>query len=61
MLTKKHFKAIAEILRNNTKVSSNGVKVITLEDLVSELDDYFSSDNPRYDRGIFHNAITNHV
>jgi len=52
MLTKKHYKRIARIIRNAKLVHEyEGVKAIEL--LESHLGLYFKEDNPRFDRTKF--------
>jgi DNA-binding MurR/RpiR family transcriptional regulator len=50
MLTKKDYKAIAEIIR------SAGYKWLYLKRISSDLADYFEQDNPAFDRAKFINA-----
>jgi hypothetical protein len=51
-MTKKHFKAIAEIIsKRSFKVL--GVNTIQADFLVSDLNDYFASINPNFDRSRF--------
>lgn len=58
MLTKKHFKAIAEIIRTSRDViityTSN--KPIAECDVAEHLADYFATQNPRFDRQKFLDA-----
>ena len=55
MLSRKHYKAIAEIIRTNYAVSSEPVKFV-LRDMTDQLCQYFESDNPRFDRQRFIDA-----
>lgn len=53
MLTRKHFKAIAEILK---EVEENGInlsKKNTLTEVAEKVADYFANENPRFNRTKF--------
>lgn len=52
MLTRKDFKAVAEIIRSNRR---DGVES-TLDNAAYELADYFATQNPRFDRSRFMQA-----
>ena len=49
MFTRKHYKVFAEIIESNR---GDGVEY-TLDQIASELADYFEQDNPRFDRDKF--------
>lgn len=56
MFTRKHYKAIAEIIEDTTNEEvSTGVTYpkIDKRSLVFKLADYFEQDNPRFDRDKF--------
>ena len=46
-MTKKHYKAIAQVIKDNTTLT-NEVKLYKL-DLISDLCKYFKKDNNRFD------------
>lgn len=52
MFTRKHFKAVAKIIAGNR---GQGVEY-TLDNIASELADYFATQNPRFDRNRFMKA-----
>jgi len=55
-VTKKHFKAIAEILRIHRLNAQNGydsISVLYIEELADDLATYFKSQNHRFDRARF--------
>ena len=52
MTTKKDYKAIAGIIRNNYQVSTEPVKCC-LRDMTDEIAQYFADDNPQFDRRKF--------
>ncbi len=52
MLTRKDFKAVAEIINSNR---GQGVEY-TLDNIASELADYFVTQNPQFDRERFMRA-----
>ena len=57
-MTKKHFKAIAEILKNtieNKEVFDD--KIEAVRNIAQGLSDYFSEQNPLFDEDRFANAI----
>jgi len=63
MMTKKHFEAIAKVLRETPifEIETDGVPVIAYPAsirymLAVELADAFALDNPRFDKGRFLNA-----
>ena len=62
MLTKKDFKAVAEIIEDNTTeidgdcLKYNHYQVVSRNSLVMELADYFATQNPRFDRERFMKA-----
>jgi hypothetical protein len=51
-MTRKHFEAIARIMRDHTPVQGEAVD-ITHRDTVDALADYFATENPNFDRGRF--------
>jgi hypothetical protein len=54
MFTKQDYKAIAEIIKEATQESHNGVvNWVHRGNLIDELADYFAEDNPRFDRKRF--------
>ena len=55
MITKKHFKKIAEILERHTPQGTFIIK----DDVVKELADFFEADNPNFHRGKFIHACYN--
>ena len=55
MLTKKHFKAIAEILRENTTLENIG----TIQAIIPPLSQYFRSENPAFSKDRFLSACKN--
>ena len=56
-LSKKHFKAIADIIAKNTYTQANdGYKYVSLEVLIDELVSYFSHENSRFDALRFERA-----
>lgn len=58
-MTKKHFGAIAEILKSyqSTRVLSPGdidsPTPVTIDDVANDMADYFQQENPRFDRERF--------
>ena len=59
MLTKKHYKAIAEIIRDNTEKASEWdimLQIINPTKLIQQLCLYFQADNPRFDKQRFLDA-----
>ena len=52
MATKKDYKAIAEIIKNNYEVSTVPVKLV-LQDMTDQFAQYFISNNPRFNRQKF--------
>jgi len=67
MLTKKDFKAVAEIIKNNTAMADDVVCLETDPDFVFEVkairiafatdfENYFATQNPRFDRERFMKA-----
>lgn len=52
MMTRKHFEAIASILRDHTPVQGEAAD-ITHADTVTDLADYFATENPNFDRERF--------
>lgn len=55
MLTRKHHKAIASIIKNNYEVSTPPIKFV-LRDMTDQIAQYFAADNPRFDRAKFVDA-----
>ena len=55
MLTRKDYKAIAGIIRNDYQVSTESVK-FCLRDMIDRLSQYFATDDPRFDRQKFLDA-----
>ncbi len=53
MLTRKHYKAIAAIVKDCTKTTDDAVTYVSSSQLCHELADYFAADNPRFDRERF--------
>lgn len=56
MLTRQHYKAIAEMIRKQYKNESTSVAVYArpaVIEIARELADYFASDNPLFDRNKF--------
>ena len=62
-LTKKHFKAIAEILRKNRGFYGQFAEPYKsqfqeiADDLTKQLADYFKTENPAFDREKFRKAV----
>lgn len=56
MVTKKDFEAIAEIIKNKTSHVNPQLLFIPTIGLVRKLADYFTTQNPRFDRQKFLNA-----
>jgi len=56
MVTKKDFKAIAEIIKNKTSHVNPQLLFIPTIDLARKLADYFATQNPRFDRQKFLDA-----
>ncbi len=49
-MTKKHFKAIAEIIKTNLKdAGDNEAMLKGIEYLANDLAEYFAQDNPKFD------------
>ena len=59
MMTKKHYKAIAEIIRKGQIESSpiNGVLLITERAFIEALTKFFKSDNPNFNEKKFLQAV----
>lgn len=61
MFTRKHFKAIAKIIRENiiTDIDNDGhdVKIIVPAMLVDDFCTMFKRDNPNFDRNKFEEAV----
>lgn len=55
MLTKKHFEAVAQILKRNAVCKD---RVTTWLNISRELADYFESQNPNFDRNRFYRACS---
>lgn len=56
MLSKQHYKAIAEIIGLNhvrVYINNNGELIVNLIEIAKDLADYFAKDNPRFDRDRF--------
>ncbi len=53
MLSRKHYKAIAEIVKKNTTKVDKIILYVKRADMVCDLADYFAADNPRFDRARF--------
>lgn len=57
MLSRKHYKAIAEIVKSHTDVHDhpdlNCWEAIDTEPFIANLADYFAQDNPQFDRSRF--------
>ena len=57
MLTRKHYKAIAEIIKTQrdlaTVFAGKQFAIQRISDIVDGLADYFAQDNPRFDRARF--------
>ena len=56
MFTRQHYKAIAEMIANNSVIAAKDESLMTYmnrNDFVDELVDYFAQDNPRFDREKF--------
>tara|TARA_R100001143_G_scaffold30498_1_gene29750 strand:- start:2251 stop:2421 length:171 start_codon:yes stop_codon:yes gene_type:complete len=51
MLSRKHYKAVAEILSHYPEGD-----ISPLEVMVIQFADMFAQDNPRFDRGLFYEA-----
>ena len=49
MLTRKDYKAIAEIVKRQVEDESGDIAILTAYDLA----DYFAQENPRFARGVF--------
>lgn len=49
MTSRKDYKAIAEIIKNNYDVSTEPVRFM-LRDMTDQIAQYFASDNPQFDR-----------
>ena len=58
MLTKKHFIAVAKILRDRDLATENLTQACVVMDIREDLADYFASDNPNFDRSRFIDAAT---
>ena len=62
-MTRKHFKAIAQAIKNNTMYTAKGCKtllnddeVLFKDDLIDDLCDIFASDNSLFNSSKFVNA-----
>lgn len=55
-MTKKHYKAIAEIIKAETSHVNPKFLFIPTEELSNKLADYFEQDNDRFDRDKFLSA-----
>lgn len=53
MLTRQHYKAIAEIVKQNTVVTGAVMCHVKRTAMVEDLANYFAQDNPRFDRAKF--------
>lgn len=57
MFTRKHYKAMAEIIRRNTRTMDldqfGTLDYIRAEDLIDEVSDMFREDNSRFDKDRF--------
>lgn len=53
MLSRKHYKAIAEIVKKNTVRTGEIMVYVKRADMVCDLTDYFAQDNTRFDRDRF--------
>jgi len=53
MLSKKHYKAIAEIVKKNTPTKAARYILDIRIDTAHDLADYFAADNERFDRAKF--------
>lgn len=53
MFTRQHYKAIAEIVKQNEGTVNNIMVYIKRQRLCDDLADYFAADNPRFDREKF--------
>lgn len=55
--TRQHYKAIAEVIKRHCDLQTiDDATDETILDIVSDLSDYFASDNERFDRGRFMKA-----
>lgn len=52
MLSRQHYKAIAEIIKGNDTGERVSTRLVCL-DIAEELANYFAQDNPRFDRQKF--------
>lgn len=53
MLTRQHYKAIAAIIKENTSHVNPQFLFIPTQELVEFLSNYFTTDNPNFDRDKF--------
>jgi len=57
MFTKKHYKAIAGILRDVAYSTEEPCQLDTIRCITEDLSAYFKSDNPNFDRSRFFEAV----
>ena len=56
MLSRKHYKTIASIVKDSTTLDAYGDEIVHKEDLINDLCKYFKQDNNRFDYDRFINA-----